>query len=72
MGYVIFIRLFGRLTLFRGVAQFGSALGSGPRGREFESPHSDQKIRLSILLKRIFYIVKEVDCVKLAHGNSMK
>ena len=26
----------------RGVAQFGSALGSGPRGRRFESCHSDQ------------------------------
>ena len=26
----------------RGVAQFGRALGSGPRGRVFESPHSDQ------------------------------
>ena len=26
----------------RGVAQFGSALGSGPRGREFESRHLDQ------------------------------
>ncbi len=26
----------------RGVAQFGSVLGSGPRGREFESHHSDQ------------------------------
>ena len=28
-------------TVFRGVAQFGRALGSGPRGRVFESPHSD-------------------------------
>lgn len=27
----------------RSVAQFGSALGSGPRGRGFESHHSDQK-----------------------------
>ena len=25
------------------MAQFGSALGSGPRGRGFESRHSDQK-----------------------------
>ena len=25
----------------RGVAQFGSALGSGPRGRGFKSRHSD-------------------------------
>ncbi len=29
----------------RGVAQFGSALGSGPRGRGFESRHSDHKNR---------------------------
>ena len=27
----------------RGVAQFGSALGSGPRGRGFKSRHLDQK-----------------------------
>ena len=27
----------------RGVAKFGIALGSGPRGRGFESRHSDQK-----------------------------
>ena len=29
----------------RGVAQFGRALGSGPRGRGFKSRHSDQKKR---------------------------
>ena len=28
---------------FRGVAKFGIALGSGPRGLGFESRHSDQK-----------------------------
>ena len=27
---------------WRGVAQLGSALGSGPRGREFKSPLPDQ------------------------------
>ena len=27
----------------RGVAQFGSALGSGPRGRGFKSRHLDHK-----------------------------
>ena len=27
----------------RGVAQFGRVLGSGPRGRMFESSHSDQE-----------------------------
>ena len=29
------------VTLFRGVAKFGIALGSGPRGRGFKSRHSD-------------------------------
>ena len=29
----------------RGVAQFGRALGSGPRGRRFKSSHSDQRQR---------------------------
>jgi hypothetical protein len=28
-------------TQYRGVAQAGSALGSGPRGRRFESSHPD-------------------------------
>ena len=28
---------------YRGVAKFGIALGSGPRGLGFESPHSDQR-----------------------------
>ena len=31
------------LVFFRGVAQFGSALRSGRRGRRFESCHLDQK-----------------------------
>ena len=26
------------------MAKFGIALGSGPRGQEFESPHSDHKM----------------------------
>lgn len=30
-------------VLSRGIAQFGSVLGSGPRGRGFESRYSDQK-----------------------------
>ena len=30
------------ITLCGGVAKFGIALGSGPRGLGFESPHSDQ------------------------------
>ena len=35
--------------LSRGIAQFGSVLGSGPRGREFESRYSDQ-------IKRIYSV----------------
>ena len=35
----------------RGVAQFGSALGSGPRGRGFKSRRLDQNgLKMSILL----------------------
>ena len=30
-------------TQHRGVAQFGSAFGSGPKGRRFKSCHLDQK-----------------------------
>ena len=29
------------VKLYRGVAKFGIALGSGPRGLGLESPHSD-------------------------------
>ena len=29
--------------IWRGVAQFGSAFGSGPKGRRFKSCHLDQK-----------------------------
>ena len=35
---------YNRIYFLRGVAQFGRALGSGPRGRWFKSSHSDQKI----------------------------
>ena len=28
-------------TIYRGVAQFGSAFGSGPKGRRFKSCHLD-------------------------------
>ena len=33
---------------YRGVAQFGSAFGSGPKGRGFESRHFDTKIRSAL------------------------
>ena len=60
--------------LNRGVAQFGSALGSGPRGRRFESCHSDQskktskdqsffnKIGADFLEKFIFCFFKAKTC----------
>ena len=35
------------------MAQFGSALGSGSRGRGFESRYSDQKMRSMILVVRL-------------------
>ena len=31
-----------RCLIYPGVAKFGIALGSGPRGRGFKSRHSDQ------------------------------
>ena len=40
------------------MAQFGRALGSGPRGRWFESSHFDQKIKVTQLCD--FYFVSEV------------
>ena len=43
---------------YRGVAQFGSAFGSGPKGRGFESRHFDQ-ISTMVLIRNhraFFYI----------------
>ena len=39
LAYHVFFAL--QPYVFRGVAKFGIALGSGPRGLEFESRHSD-------------------------------
>ena len=36
------------VPFFRGVAQFGSAFGSGPKGRGFESRHFDTEIRSAL------------------------
>ena len=36
------------VPFFRGVAQFGSAFGSGPKGRGFKSRRPDQKYRPSL------------------------
>ena len=44
--------------LFRGVAQFGSALGSGPRGHGFESRHSDHIAAGFIACGDFFYSQK--------------
>ena len=41
----------------RGVAKFGIALGSGPRGLGFESRHSDQNCGNSICYSHNFYRV---------------
>ena len=38
---LIFIIFSCIISKLRGVAKFGIALGSGPRGRGFESRHSD-------------------------------
>ena len=38
-----FAIIYGYAEMHRGVAQFGSALGSGPRGRGFESRRLDQE-----------------------------
>ncbi len=48
----------------RGVAQSGRVLGSGPRGRWFESSHSDAKDRLNIEFQRFFVF----SVCGLAHG----
>ena len=47
-----------RLTTkyYRGVAQLGRALGSGPRGRVFESPHSDQKTKRTARPFSLFFV----------------
>ena len=43
-------------TFYRGVAQFGSAFGSGPKGRRFKSCHLDHKKALqSNSLQGFFY-----------------
>ncbi len=54
---IIFILCCIIQRLFRGVAQFGSALGSGPRGRGFKSRHLDQKERR--ILRRSFFAFSE-------------
>ena len=64
---IIFILCCIIQRLFRGVAQFGSALGSGPRGRGFKSRHLDQKERR--ILRRSFFVFNQCDkqCASRLH-----
>ena len=62
----------------RGVAQFGSALGSGPRGRGFESRRLDQKSgflgqkRLENPLFRIFLMFNRMFFRRDVYGKDKK
>ena len=47
------------LRLKRGVAQLGSALGSGPRGRRFESCHSDQNSGWDLVSHPEFLLMRQ-------------
>jgi hypothetical protein len=54
-----------------GVAQFGSALEWGSRGREFESPHSDhyyEKIRVTAVIHRLKNKVAGASVIFKCHG----
>ena len=44
-------------SIFRGVAQFGSAFGSGPKGRRFKSCHLDQFSRPDVVRCPVFFCV---------------
>ena len=59
-GCAIIIRL--KRYQHRDVAQLGSALGSGPRGRVFESPHSDQKRRTANAV--LCFCVRDVTVIR--------
>ena len=41
-------------SIYRGVAQFGSAFGSGPKGRRFKSCHLDQKTAGNLRISGFF------------------
>ena len=45
-----------KMNIYRGVAQFGRVLGSGPRGRRFKSSHSDQQKTKAFCLR--FFIAR--------------
>ena len=47
--------------MISGCSAVGSALGSGPRGREFKSPHSDQKSTMVLIQNhRVFSILVDI------------
>lgn len=47
-----------KMNIYRGVAQFGRVLGSGPRGRRFKSSHSDQQKTKAFCLR---FLLQEED-----------
>ena len=49
--------------IYRGVAQFGSAFGSGPKGRRFKSCHLDQKMPESERFPASFYAICTNACL---------
>ena len=51
--------VFVLMRIFRGVAKFGIALGSGPRGPGFESRHSDQKNRSIACYAAVLFIEEQ-------------
>lgn len=48
------------ITLFRAVAQPGSALRSGRRGRAFESPHPDKFKASELTINHLAVVVNKV------------
>ncbi len=54
------------ILVYRGMAKFGIALGSGPRGRGFESPYSDQKSGICTCRFRIFIEASQHDGSKFS------
>ena len=45
------------------MAKFGIALGSGPRGHGFESRHSDQKKKITVMVIFFFLLQRQISAV---------
>ena len=58
-------------AVLRGVAQFGSALGSGPRGRGFKSRRLDQKKKKVVKTAFFFFLIVS-DTRRDLMGESVK